>query len=106
MEACFGLGAAARLLSHRRQSQLEQEGAAKKAKSGVPVPEKKVLDAMAELKAIMLAPATLQTGKGATWNRPLVDIIFKLMDNNKELTAFVDEHAAAARRLLCKEIRP
>jgi len=104
LEACFGLGAASRLMSHRRQRQMETEGAAKKAKITAPV-EKVKETPMEELRKIMTAQATLMTGKGTTWNRPLVDKIFAHMEANAALKDFVDEHAAQARKKPSKELQ-
>ena len=105
LEACFGLGATARLQSHRRQRQLDEEQSAKKAKSGAPTPAPKVeTSAMDDLKGLMTAPATLSTGKGQTWNQVLVEKIFAAMDASPALTKFITEHSAERRKLPSKEL--
>jgi len=102
LEACFGVGAASRLLSHRRQRQIEQEGASKKAK--VPVSEKPKATAMEELRTLMTAAATLMTGKGQTWNRPLVDKVYSHLEASEALQGFVAVHSAEARKKPSKEL--
>jgi len=105
LESCFGLGATSRLLSHRRQRQLEEEQNAKKAKTGAPAPATKAkASALEDFTTLLRAKATLSTGKGQTWNQPLVDKILSAMEASPELLAFVEKHAAEQRKQPSKEL--